>query len=239
MSALSKLWSKRTGAGVDEDPPFHLSTQQEAFFRTFGFVTLRGLFRPEIERIRRGFEEVFTDNTSWDTNEDLHFNERRRIIPAFVERSADLAWLPSDPRVVEVVTRLIGPEYEYAASDGNLFDCDTSWHPDSYQSPLHVFHVKLSFYLDALKGGTGAIRMIPGTNFFNSEFALEVRRNTDDPKRIEEIYGVQPDAIPSWTLDSEPGDVIVWAFRTVHASFNGGERRRLFSLNFREKVPAS
>ena len=27
--------------------------------------------------------------------------------------------------------------------------------------------------------------------------------------------------------------MIAWDFRTIHASFNGGERRRLFSINFR------
>ena len=36
----------------------------------------------------------------------------------------------------------------------------------------------------------------------------------------------------AWT--DLPGDVVAWNFRTIHASFNGQERRRLFSLNFKE-----
>ena len=31
----------------------------------------------------------------------------------------------------------------------------------------------------------------------------------------------------------------MWNFRTIHGSYNGGERRRLFSLNFGEAVPGT
>ena len=53
-------------------------------------------------------------------------------------------------------------------------------------------------------------------------------------RRVKDVYGIEHNEIPSWTLESEPGDLIIWNFRTLHASFNGGERRRLFSINFRE-----
>jgi Phytanoyl-CoA dioxygenase (PhyH) len=211
-----------------------LSQKQLAFFETFGFVRLPGLFAPDVDRLVDGFEEVFDGNESWDTNEALHFNERRRIIPLFIDRTERLSWLNTDPRITDVVSSLIDRPWETAGSDGNLFYCDTSWHPDSYAAPMHIYHVKLSFYLDPLHGENGAIRMIPGTNFHRSEFAGQVRENTEDPEAIRDIYGVGPDEIPSWTLESEPGDVIAWNFRTIHASFNGGQRRRLFSLNFRE-----
>jgi Phytanoyl-CoA dioxygenase (PhyH) len=224
-------------AAASTDAPFRLSAQQRAFFDTFGFVRLPGLFAPDIDRITAGFEEIFASHPIWETNEALHFDQRRLIIPGFVENSERISWITSDPRTHGVVGSLIDVPYEYAQSDGNLFYCDTSWHPDNYKAPMHVYHVKLSFYLDPLHGQNGAIRMIPGSNFWQTPFAEELRRNTVDPSSIEEIYGVAPDQIPSWTLESEPGDVIAWNFRTIHASFNGGERRRLFSLNFREITP--
>jgi ectoine hydroxylase-related dioxygenase (phytanoyl-CoA dioxygenase family) len=216
---------------------FQLDTRQVAYFETFGFLKVPGLFAHDIDRIEAGFEEVFANDAigRMETNEHLHLEQRRTIIPGFIHKSDKLAPLLDDPRVVGVVTGLIGENYEYAESDGNVFDCESSWHPDIYSAPLNQFHAKLSFYLDPLHGDSGAIRMIPGTNHHKTQYAKALRSNLEDYEAIERIYGVRYNEIPSWTLESEPGDLIVWNFRTIHASFNGGERRRLFSINFREK----
>ncbi len=216
--------------------PYQLTAQQIAYFETFGFVKVPGLFADDMGWITESFEEIFATATHWETNEELHFDQRRLIVPGFVERNERLATITRDPRVVGVVNSLIGERAEYAQSDGNLFYCDTSWHADNYEAPMTIYHVKLSFYLDSLHGSSGAIRLLPGTNFHDSPYAQTLRRNLRKPGAIEEIYGTKPEELPAWTMDSEPGDVIVWNFRTVHASFNGGERRRLFSLNFREAV---
>ena len=212
-----------------------LTPQQITFFETFGFLRIPGLFADDIDDITAGFEEVFADNPHWETAEGLHFDEKRIIIPGFVEKSERLADLPDDPRVRGVVTSLLGPEFEYAQSDGNLFYCDTSWHADTYEAPMGTYHVKLSFYLDPLGGESGAIRMIPGSNHHQSDFARALRRDLEDPAAIGEVYGVEPTDVPGYTIRSEPGDLVLWSFRTVHASFGGDERRRLFSLNFREE----
>lgn len=212
-----------------------VSLQQKAYYDTFGFLVVRGLFAADIGRIVAGFEEVFADegHTRMETFEELHLDQRRVIIPQFVTKSPNLSWLLEDPRVDGVVSTLLGPGSEYAESDGNLFFCESSWHPDTYGAPLTRRHVKLSFYLDPLHGESGAIRMIPGTNHHRTPFAKQLRANLEDPRAIPDLYGVEARDIPSFTLASEPGDVVAWDFRTIHASFNGGERRRLFSMNFR------
>jgi hypothetical protein len=51
------------------------------------------------------------------------------------------------------------------------------------------------------------------------------------------VFGVPYDEIPSYPLETDPGDLVVWSFRTVHASFGGDARRRLFSINFKEPNP--
>jgi ectoine hydroxylase-related dioxygenase (phytanoyl-CoA dioxygenase family) len=56
---------------------------------------------------------------------------------------------------------------------------------------------------------------------------------------VGELYGIAGGDIPSITVESKPGDLIIWNFRTIHGSYNGGERRRLFSLNFGEVVPGT
>jgi ectoine hydroxylase-related dioxygenase (phytanoyl-CoA dioxygenase family) len=212
-----------------------ISPQQKAYFDTFGFLAVRGVFAGDADRMIEGFEEVFADegHPRMETFEELHLDQRRVIIPQFVTKTPKLSWLLDDPRVVGIVSTLLGPGSEYAESDGNLFFCESSWHPDTYGAPLTHRHLKLSFYLDSLHGESGAIRMIPGTSHHRTPFAKKLRADLEDPRRIADIYGVDPRDIPSWTLESEAGDVIAWDFRTIHASFNGGERRRLFSINFR------
>ena len=169
-----------------------------------------------------------------ETHERLHFNEKRMIIPAFVRKSPLLEGLPTDPRVVGIVRSLLGEHFVDTESDGNVFSCDTSWHPDTYSAPLTDHHVKISFYLDPLTGDSGSIRMMPGTNHFRDSYAKTLRAELEVPEEIPSLFGMSPDSLPSHTIESHPGDVVVWDFRTIHASFNGGTRRRLFSLNFKQ-----
>jgi hypothetical protein len=227
-----------TEVAVERDDAFRLSAEQVAYFETFGFVKIPGLFAPDFDEITAGFEEIFEATPSYETHEWLHFDDERQIIPQFIDRSPKLAGLWTDPRVLGTVNSLMGDNWEQAESDGNLFYCDSSWHPDFYGAPLTQYHVKLSFYLDPLRADTGAIRMIPGTNHYLTNFAGSLVRNLQKPEDIEETYGVRWDEIPSHVLETDPGDLVVWSFRTIHASFGGDARRRLFSMSFREPAPA-
>lgn len=218
-----------------------LSPQQIHFFETFGFLKLPGLFAEDIDQIIEGFEELFCaeDQPIWETSEALHGDQRRLIIPGFVEQSEKLAPLQHDPRVVGIVRSIIGNDYQWASSDGNLFYCESYWHPDDYAAPLHHYHVKLSFYLDDLTGKNGAIRIIPGSHFHQQSYARTLRKGLDGSRPVAEVFGVEGAEIPSITVESSPGDLIIWNFRTIHGSYQGGERRRLFSLNFGETVPGN
>jgi Phytanoyl-CoA dioxygenase (PhyH) len=223
--------------GIDTGIDTGLTPQQVAFFETFGYLKLPGLFADAVDDIIAGFEEVFAaeGHPRMELYEPLHGEERRLIIPAFITKSERLVRLLDDARVVGIVTSLLGQGYEYAESDGNLFDCESTWHSDIYGAPMSVHHVKLSFYLDSLRADSGAIRVMPGTNFFNDPFALSLRKRMKDVSKIEEEFGVTDRELPSVVLETDPGDVVVWDFRTIHASFYGGKRRRLFSINFRER----
>jgi len=231
-----------------EAPPvaeFALSDQQITFFNTFGFLKIPGLFRDDFSRLERGFEQAFGSedeptvldprNPYHESRDPAYANLVRSMVPYFLERSDDLVWLKSDPRVVGLVTSLIGPRYEYAESDGNRFNCDVKWHIDAYGSPIEQFHIKLYFYLDPLEGSTGALRVIPGSNHYTETYAQTLYRELmGDPTRCEDLFGVSLEEIPSWTLDVQPGDLLVGNYRTLHGSFNGGVGRRLFTVNFKE-----
>ena len=223
-----------TSLGPPEGRGGTLTAAQIRYFETFGFLAIRGLFADDVERLVTGFEDVFADHAHMETHDELHFDETRQIVPGFVQKSPLLEGLPTDSRVLGIVTSLLGDQFEDAESDGNIFSCDTSWHPDTYSAPMTEYHIKLSFYLDPLGGSSGAIRLLPGTNHYTDSYPRALRRDFADAGRIQELFGVQPCEIPSYVIESTPGDVIVWNFRTIHASFGGGQRRRLFSLNFRQ-----
>lgn len=225
--------------------PFELTDQQVAFFQAFGFLALPGLFADDIERITAGFEEVFEDPTdllaldednSYHHTDDPDYRDRPRVIvPGFIDRSADLAWLHDDPRLAAVAAALLGDGYEYAQSDGNLFNCDVYWHMDVFGAPVGHDHLKCYFYLDHLTADSGALRVLPGTNHLEGEYAALLRTNLEPPSKIREIYGVELDELPSWCLEVTPGDLVVGNFRTFHASFGGRPRRRLFTINYRAR----
>jgi hypothetical protein len=215
-----------------------LTQQQVKFFETFGFLVMPGLFQDEVAAITDAFEDVFATegHPRMETYVELHGEERRLIIPQFVTKHPTLDRLREDPRVVGIVTSLLGTNHEYAESDGNLFDCESFWHSDTYGAPMLIHHVKLSFYLDSLRADSGAIRVIPGTQHFRESFATALRDGFRDTGAIQDQFGVSARDIPSIALETEPGDVVVWDFRTIHASYYGQTRRRLFSINYREST---
>jgi Phytanoyl-CoA dioxygenase (PhyH) len=218
-----------------------ITEQQVTFLETFGFLHLPGLLADEIGEITEAFEAVFADPTHFrmDMNEPLHRNDRRLIIPAFVDKHPTLARLPEDSRIIGIARSVLGEDVEYAESDGNLAFCHSEWHADTYSAPMDQRHIKISFYLDRLRADSGAIRVIPGTHFWEGSFARDLRRSFRDFGKSVEVFGVDSTEIPATVIDSDPGDVLVWDYRVIHASFNGLERRRFFSVNFREPLPAN
>ena len=237
---------------MEKASDFRLSAQQIAYFQTFGFLFLPGLFKADIDRLEEGFEEAFatrtpncvlTEDPLQET--DTTFKERKRVILfQIVEQSDKLRWLATDPRVVNIVKGIMGERFEPRPTDGHIFHCDTSWHPDmgftSMASPQggdDRFRLKLSFYLDPQRANSGAIRLIPGSHFHDGQYAKTLLTNLfGSPQKIKGVYGVDASEIPCWIVETDPGDLICWNFRTFHATFHGFERRRLFSMTYAEVV---
>ncbi|MGZ4729265.1 MAG: phytanoyl-CoA dioxygenase family protein [Acidimicrobiales bacterium] len=232
-----------------------LTPQQRAFFEAFGFLRIPGTLASEIAEITEAFDavvactpavvdvgelnvetmgEALTRAGRIDSYHHLHQGRHRAIIPDFLERDPVLERLVRDPRITGPVAALLGPDVEYFGSDGNVLDCDTSWHCDVYGSPIEQYHVKALVYLDELDETSGALRAIPGTNWYTSEFARRMQQDLSDWATVEDIFGVPHDEIPSVAVPSRPGDLILLNFRTMHATFNGRDGRRLFTLNFRQ-----
>ena len=98
---------------------------------------------------------------------------------------------------------------------------------------MPVLTFKVAFYLDPVTRDTGCLRVIPGSHKRGDVFADGVQPIAEDSRegRTENLWGVSPDAVPAISLDSEPGDLVIFDHRLKHASFGGGNRRRMFTLN--------
>jgi len=229
------------GAGLASLAMGALTEQQLNFLHTFGFLRLPGLFADEIEEITNAFEAVFADPEHFrmDMNEPLHRNDRRVIIPMFIDHHPTLSRLRADERLLGVARAVLGDDAEYAESDGNLAFCHSEWHADTYGAPMTTRHIKLSFYLDTMRADSGAIRVLPGTHYWQSPYARDVRQSFREFGKSADFFGVDSTEIPAFVVDSDPGDILIWDYRLVHASFNGLDRRRFFSVNFRERVADS
>ncbi len=227
----------KDATSTDRQTTSRLTAQQLRFFDAFGVLRVPGFLGDDTDEVIAAFEEVFATHDAFDMFQEVHFSDRRQVIPKFLDHHPRLKALESDPRILGVLESLFPDGYEYRQTDGNLLDCDTSWHCDVYDSPLERFSVKLFFYLDELDSDSGGLRVIPGTSHYASEFARQMRLELEPWTAVEERFGVRPDEIPSWPIPNQPGDLIIGNYRTVHATFGGRPRRRLFTMNYRESAP--
>ncbi len=224
-----------------------LSPRQIAFFRQYGYLKIPGLFNAEeMAEFETGFEAVFQEHLQAQNeglmhikNSPLHVADQpetrkeRFLIPGVTEYSARLIKLPEDPRIIGIVESLLGEDYIFRGSDGSIFNCSTSWHYDFFNDPFEKTSLKLSLYLDPLHHDSGAIRFMPGTNADN-EYTRNLRRvfNFRGDETPEEVFGIKPEDAPSVTVETQPGDLVLWDYLTMHATFHGNVRRRQIGLNF-------
>jgi ectoine hydroxylase-related dioxygenase (phytanoyl-CoA dioxygenase family) len=181
-----------------------------------------------------------------------HGTPRRQIPPpdaveagdlaqGFIERNPKLSWLRDDPRVTTLAAALLGDGYTYDGSVGNIFNSYIYWHSDYFRSVIPPeTRLKFAFYLEPLDAGSGALRVIPGSNHLGPfrDLLYDEMRETK-LGHLERLFGVAEDDLPCWAIAVEPGDLVVFDNTTLHANFNGGPHRRLFTIGFSQAVPNS
>jgi hypothetical protein len=203
-----------------------LTSEQLAFFRAFGYLALPGLVAHRIAGIVSEFEEVWRREGGGHAGR-AHDPTKRSCLGGFIDRSGPLATLLDDPAITDVAESLMGEDFNYTGSDGNLYAGDTPWHSDGWHD--EVLNVKFAFYLDPVDRDSGCLRVIPGSHL-PGPFAEGIR----DKLRG---FGVAADRLPDQALASRPGDVLVFNHNIQHASFRGTGRRRMFTMNMSERIP--
>ena len=201
-----------------------LTDQQISYFHTFGFIGFPQLFAPdEIGWITEGFEDVIRTYGGGEQ----HDGSKRTIILPIIDHNARLCTLLDDQRIVGIASSILGDDFNYASGDGNYYTGETSWHSDGQHPDL--FAIKIALYLDSTAHDTGCLRVIPGSHLLGDQFADALQERVRDS---EELWGIHGREVPAVSLESEPGDVLVFNHNIKHSSFGGGARRRMFALNF-------
>ena len=207
-----------------------LTPEEVAHLETFGFIVLRGLFSPEeMEAIGREFNEL----TEEDRQGQPFKGEKRQQVYGFCERRPLLMQIVDDERIYEPLERLLGPDFMFWSSVGNLFVGNKSWHPDGSprsEAEFDYNRVKIGFYLDPLRKDTGCLCVIPGSH--KKPFHDEIMPHLNRPDRSVKPFGVGDADLPAFALETDPGDVILFNQNLWHASFGGGIGRRMLSLSY-------
>ena len=213
-----------------------LTEQQLRFFETFGYLALRGLFRDEVDALNDAFRDVWTANGGGLDGAADDLDERLTIVVPFVDQHPYLCSLIDDPRIDGVASALLGDDYNYETSDGNFYVGDTRWHSDGFARTKYRF-LKFAFYLDPVTAESGCLRVIPGSHHRKDRYALALHEamsssRTDD---TENQLGLTGPEVPAVALETRPGDLIMFNQDLKHASYGGGTRRRMFTINMAER----
>lgn len=217
-----------------------LTTEQMAFFDSFGFLRLSEVFGPdEVLSISRECLEIFQK----DRGNRAFDGTWRQQIGAFVEHSATLAPLATDARIFGPVKQLLNEDCIWIGSDGNLYAGDTGWHPDGSNSQYR--RVKALIYLEPTSKDSGALRVIVGSHRepLHSELRPLLQRSDVNitpygvvaPLRDQVInrpLGVSTDELPYVCVGTMPGDVVFFDQNIWHASYYGRAGRMMFTLNY-------
>jgi len=211
--------------------PFRLNPEQLAFFHTFGFLSFPGLLDDRIGRIIEEFEVLWALQNGGHFGQ-AHDGKRRSCIAPCIDRSVYLSTLLDDPRLVGIASGILGENFNYMGSDGNLYAGDTPWHSDGWHRDQ--IHLKLAFYLDPVARDTGCLRVIPGSHKIGDHFADSLQREIYE---CEKNWGLHGRDVPCVALETKPGDVVVFNHNTKHCAFGGSARRRMFTMNCCQRYP--
>ena len=204
-----------------------LTNEQKQYFSTFGFLVLPELFSAqEADLIRRESERIFLKGRD---GKPFDGKKRQCMIP-FYEHSPELTRILEDDRIYSIGEDLLGPDFVMECTEGNLHVGDTQWHGGD-PVPVGQLNIKVNFNLEPVTAETGALRVIPGSHLpgFKERMEPLVARHTDPPAMP---FGVPGPDIPSFVLESQPGDVVVFPETIWHGAFGGASGRIQHAISF-------
>ena len=210
---------------------FRLTKEQLTLFHTFGYLHFPGLLNDRIARIIEEFERIWVTEGGGHHG-GSHDGKRRSCIVPYIDRNEYLCTMLDDPRLAGIAASILGDDFNYMGSDGNLYAGDTGWHSDGWHR--EVIHIKMAFYLDPVARDTGCLRVIPGSHKIGDHFADSLQREI---YLSDKTWATAGRDVPCVPLESKPGDVVVFNHNLKHSAFGGSARRRMFTMNCCQRYP--
>ena len=225
----------RGRAAPEHEPPDPFDSftgdAQVDWFRSFGYLVLRGFFEPAlVEELR---DELV--RTMLGVHGDCYHQR-----PAMSGMSGHYTCLlgPWAPRTVELVDgrRLVGLAERLVGGGVLPSPCDTQgilyfdhagWHNDT---GIPIRGVKFVAYLEPLEADSGALRVLPASH-----------RIAGVEAALSHLYSLElqvPD-VPGQVLSTEPGDVIAFDPLLYHASWGGRDRHQWSTMYLRDAITPS
>ncbi len=229
-AATAHAAAAATTAVATQAPDVRLTAEQMRFFEAFGYIMLPGAVADIIDGISTAFEQVWSSRGGGHDGRPHDHQQRSSIVP-FIDQSAYLSALLDHPRVHGAACSLLGDDFNYTSSDGNLYVGDTAWHRDSgAERPRFI---KIAFYLDRLSASQGALRVVPGSHRMGDVYSQEAHAAACEPATV----GCVGSTIPAMALEVVPGDVVIFNHAMLHSSWGGGTQRRMFTINCCQRYP--
>jgi hypothetical protein len=209
-----------------------ISDRDVGIFKAFGFLMRKRLFSAdEVDRMTKEADDCWRPMLASrvDDGDDLR-------VGSFVEQNSTLLALLEDDRIYLTVEQLLGPDFLWVGSEGNvsLGRGSAKWHPDrkcyrpGEQENIHYRRIKIMIYLDSVSKDSGCLRVIPGSH--QAPFHYDLGIQEIDPDAMP--FGVSGPDIPGYPIESEPGDMIIFDHCLWHSAFGAKRGRRYIALKF-------
>ncbi len=215
-----------------------LTPGQIAHFETFGFLFLRQAFSSqEMEKITLEAEKLWADHRHREV-----VGEDGISMDYFMEISPVLTELVDDDRIIQSVEQLLGPDFIWVGSEGNVTNrAYHNWHSDrkcwrkEEEKDISYCRIKIMLYLDPVTKNTGCLRIIPGSHRMplHKELGAQTMGRDIDPD--VRPFGLSGEDLPGFPLESESGDVVFFNHCLFHSIYGGWEGRRIIALKFAAK----
>ena len=206
---------------------------QKAFFESFGYLFVRGLFsKREIEDITLEAEDLWLEERG-----GANLGDTGQSVAPFVEKRASLTALMDDERIYTVLEAILGEGFVWAGSEGNItVSGEHLWHPDrpGDNEEISYDRIKVNVYLDPVDLAHGCLRVIPGSHRQPLHESIEPEYRHQRGVTVYP-YAVDGPDMPSVPFESEPGDVVFFHQSLWHAVFNGWPNRRYIALKYAAK----
>jgi hypothetical protein len=197
-----------------------LTEQQVNHYNHFGFVLLPGYFSHELSFIEREFTRLMDEQCS----DRPHDGVNRTLRWQLLDSSPEFAALLDQPKVAGAFDAVLGEDWQYFGSVGNLYAGDTGWHTDNYSRHGRA---KMAIYLDPTGPKAGGLSLIPLSHNVSDEvsglhMALGMSRKS---------LGLHGSEVAATTVSTEPGDALLFNHNILHSAWGGSGARRMLSIN--------